>query len=86
MFKKLGSFTLVCLLMHTTAAIGFAGTAAEKESRRIEKIKGGIARLGIGKEARITVKLIDKTKLSGYLAKVNNDSFIVSDLKTGVST
>jgi hypothetical protein len=56
MFKKLGSFTLVCLLMHTTAAIGFAGTAAEKESRRIEKMKDGSARLGVGKEARITVK------------------------------
>jgi hypothetical protein len=86
MFKKVTSFVFVCLLMHTTGGLAIAGSKVEKESRRIEKVKAGVAKLGVGRDARIDIKLKDKTKLSGYLSQVNDDSFVVSDLKTGAST
>jgi hypothetical protein len=86
MFRKVVSFTFVCLLLHTTGGLALAGSRAEKESRRVEKVKAGIAKLGVGKDARITVKLSDNTKLSGYLSHVNDDSFVITDLKTGATT
>lgn len=86
MFRKIISFAFVCLLMHTTGGLALAGSKAEKGSRRIEKVKAGIAELGVGKDARVAVKLNDKTKLSGYLSQVNDDSFVVIDLKTGTPT
>jgi hypothetical protein len=72
--------------MHATGAIALAGPKVDKESRRAEKVKAGIAKLGVGEDARIAVMLKDKTKLSGYLSQVNDDSFVVNDLKTGAST
>lgn len=86
MFRKVISFALVCLLTHATGAIALAGSKVDKEARRIEKVKAGIAKLGVGEDARIAVKLKDKTKLSGYLSQVNGDSFVVNDLKTGAPT
>lgn len=49
-------------------------------------MKASIAKLGVGEDVRITVKLKDKTKLSGYLSQVKDDSFVVNDLKTGAPT
>jgi hypothetical protein len=72
--------------MHTTGGLAIAGSKVEKESRRIEKVKAGVAKLGVGRDARIDIKLKDKTKLSGYLSQVNDDSFVVSDLKTEAAT
>ena len=86
MFRKVISLTFVCLLLHATGVVAFAGTTAEKELRRVEKLKAGIVSLGIGKDARIKVRLQDKSKLSGYLAQVNDSCFTVSDLNTGVNT
>ena len=86
MFKKVTSFVFVCLLMHITGGLAIAGSKVEKESRRIEKVKAGVAKLGVGRDARIDIKLKDKTKLSGYLSQVNDDSFVVSDLKTEAAT
>jgi hypothetical protein len=50
------------------------------------KVKQGISNLGVGRDARVTVKLRDNTKLAGYISEVNAESFVVTDLKTGVAT
>jgi hypothetical protein len=86
MFRKIISFIFVCLLTHTTGGFALAGSRVEKDSRRIERVKAGLAKLGVGKDSRIAIKLTDKTKLSGYLSQVNDDSFVITDLKTGAPT
>jgi hypothetical protein len=63
-----------------------AKSKAEKEGERAEKVKAGVARLGVGKEARIAVKLRDKTRVSGYISQADEDSFVVTDIKTGATT
>jgi hypothetical protein len=63
----------------------YAGTKEGKEVQS-EKIRAGIYKLGIGKDARVEVKLRDKTQLQGYLSEVSEDSFTVTDLKTEAST
>ncbi len=57
-----------------------------KEAQQAEKIKAGIAKLGVGKEARVKLKLKDKTKLSGYVSEIGDASFVVTDLKTATPT
>lgn len=49
-------------------------------------MKAGIAKLGVGREARVTVTLRDRTKLSGYVSRISDASFAVTDLKTGATT
>lgn len=87
MFKKLLSLMLAILLMHVGLAQSVAaGTSAEKEAKFAEKVKAGIAKLGTGTEARIEVKLRDKTKLKGYISEAGADSFTVVDEKSGAAT
>src|SRR5262249_53213212 len=87
MVKKLLSITLVALLTNliTVPAI-FAKSSAEKEEQKAEKVKAGIQKLGIGEQARVKLRLKDKTKLEGYVSEVSDESFVVVDPKSGSST
>jgi hypothetical protein len=87
-------------LLKKTIAVGIAGIlismalgiesiyARTKEGKDVEsgKIRAGIYKLGIGKDARVVVKLRDKTELQGYISEVSEDFFTVTDLKTEASS
>jgi hypothetical protein len=60
-----------------------ASLGSEKEAHLAERVKAGVARLGVGPEAHVRVKLKDKTKLAGYVSKVGDDYFVVTDPETG---
>ena len=79
MFKVL-SLMLAVLLMGIAA---HAGTKEEKDAQFAEKVKQGISKLGTGVDARIEVKLRDKTRLKGYVSEAGEDSFVIVDAKTG---
>ncbi|HJQ35051.1 MAG TPA: hypothetical protein VJ866_23070 [Pyrinomonadaceae bacterium] len=79
MLKKICSAVLAALLLQAAAAPAFAGNDAEKEARRVEKVRAQIAKLGTGKDARVSVELKDKTKVKGYLSEAGADSFTVTD-------
>jgi preprotein translocase subunit SecF len=64
------------------ARLTYAGSKEEKETRFAEKVKEGISKLGTGADARVEVKLRDKTKLKGYVSEADADSFVVVDEKT----
>jgi len=88
MFKKLMTMALVILLVQVTCAstTAVASTRAEKEAHLADKVKAGIAKLGTGKQAIVKVKLRDGTKLAGYISEANENSFVIVDCKTGIST
>ncbi len=87
MFKKflvLGVTVLIINLFLSVAV--FAETKAEKEAKFADKVKTNVTKLGTGKDARVEVKLRDKTKLKGYVSEINEKSFVVVDDKTGAAT
>ncbi len=63
-----------------------AKSKEEKAAEFAAKVKTEIAKLGTGPDARIEVKLRDKTKLKGYVSKVGDDSFALTDPNTGAET
>jgi hypothetical protein len=87
LFKKIIAVSLAGILI--SMALGsqsiYAGTKEAKDTQ-LEKIRAGIYKLGVGKEARIEVKLRDKTALKGYISQVSEDSFTVTDLETEASS
>ena len=87
MFKELTSLLLICLVL-TVFGTGpaYADTKEDQQARFIEKVKQGISKLGIGTEARIEVKLRDKTKLKGYVSHADADSFVVVDANGAATT
>jgi hypothetical protein len=87
MFKKILSLALVGLLLNVSGgSLAYAGAKAGKEARFAEKVKEGVGKLGTGAEARIEVKLRDKTKLKGYVSEAGEDSFVMVDDKTGATS
>ena len=58
----------------------------EKDASLTEKVKSGVNQLGTGREARVKLKLRDKTWLNGFISEANDEYFVVADLKTGVET
>jgi hypothetical protein len=87
MLKKVLSLVLVGLLLSVAGVrFAYAGSKEGKEIHFAEKVKEGISKLGTGADARIEVKLRDKTKLKGYVSDAGEDSFVVVDEKTGASS
>lgn len=87
MYMKITAVVLVALLLNVTSpAPAFAATSPEKEAQFAEKVKTQIAKLGTGPDARVEVKLRDKTKLKGHISEVGDESFAVVDDKTGSAT
>ena len=68
------------------APIVAAQTPPDKESARVAEVKAAIAKLGTGPKARISVKLRDKTKVSGYISRVDDTALVIADSKTGAAT
>jgi len=86
MIKKFVSIILAVLLLNAGMGIVYAKTNTKKEERYAEKVKQAIAKLGTGETAFVKVKLRDKTNLEGFVSTIGDDSFVVTDGKTGVAT
>src|SRR4029453_12466597 len=88
MFKKnLALIIVVSLLLSLFATpAALAKTKEEKEAVLAAKVKDGVAKLGAGVDAKISVKLRDKTKLKGYVSRIEEGAFFITDSKTGAET
>jgi hypothetical protein len=88
MFKKNVSLFLAASLLLSifTAPSALAKTKEEKEAALAAKMKAGVAKLGAGKDTKISVKLRNSTKLKGYVSRIEEESFVIADAKTGPET
>lgn len=87
MFKKILSLALVILVINLAFGVtAFAGTRADKEAKFAAKVRNELAKLGTGTDARVEVKLRDKTKLKGYISQINENSFVVVADNTNAPT
>ena len=79
MLKRVCSVALAGLLLQSAAVPAFAKSDAGKEARRAEKVRTQLTKLGTGKDARVRLRLRDKTKLEGYISEAGADTFVVTD-------
>ena len=45
------------------------------EQRKVAKVKGEVTKRGVGRQARVRVKLRDKHELKGHIIQIDEDSF-----------
>jgi hypothetical protein len=87
MFRKLSSLALAGLLLNLVcAAPVVARRSQETDAKRVAQVKATLAKLGTGPNARIEVKLRNKTKLKGYVSETREDRFLIADTKSGAVT
>ena len=84
--KSLSIFVACLLLFTATARVSDAAPYEPQPRSRAEKVREGVAKLGVGESARVEVKLLDGTKLRGYVKEAGADGFVVVDRKTGAAT
>jgi len=84
MLKRLFSIGLVILVIYAgnsllvpTIATAWQGDVAA------EKVIADVAKRGTGPKAKVNVKLKDRSKVKGYISQAGNDSFTLTDSKTG---
>ncbi len=88
MFKKILSFVLIVLLLNVigVSPAYAAGVKQEKGERKAEKIKASILKLGTGKEARVAVRLKNRSIVEGYVSEASDKTFVVVSEKSGITT
>lgn len=86
MLRRSVSVLLLTLMVSITNPANVFGKSQEDEARKAQKVKAAILSLGVGPQARVKVKLKDKTKLEGYIKETGDDHFVIFNPKTGVDT
>ena len=85
MFKKTFALLISGMILAMSIALqpaqAQAGRDADAARARVK-----VEQLGVGSNARVEVKLLDGTRLKGYVSATEQDSFTVTDRKTGASS
>jgi len=68
----------VLLVFVCTTALGKT-PKEKKEAKLAAEVQTGIRRVGTGPDARVQIKLRDKTTLKGYIDEITDDYFVVID-------
>ena len=87
MLMRITSILLIVLLANIAyPSRAFAADKQEKEAKFAQKIKTELEKIGTGPDARVEVKLRDKTKLKGHISAISYEYFVVKHDKTGSPT
>jgi hypothetical protein len=84
MFRRMLAVALLVTTLATSALAGGPDAKDEDKARaHAAKVREEVSRLGVGPDARVEVRLRDKTKRKGYVKETTADGFVVRDPKTG---
>jgi glucose/arabinose dehydrogenase len=68
--------------LHTSPQCASLQTQAN-EAKQAAKAKAEVQKRGVGEQSRVRVSLRDGTEVKGYISKVEENSFEVTDRKSG---
>ncbi len=79
---------LLIVLVFNLAGGGpvLAQTQDAKNAKLTQKIKTKITKFGTGEKAKVKVELRNQIKIKGYISAIDDDSFTVTDKKTGTTS
>jgi len=78
------TFVLVALLAFNN--LGVAQATPTEEMYRVSKLKVSVQKRGIGEKSKVKVSLRNKEEVKGYISKIEDASFDVTDKTTGQAT
>jgi hypothetical protein len=62
---------------------GRTAPGQQQSDKQASKIKAAVQKRGAGEKSRVRVTLFNNTEVSGYISKIDETSFVVTDVKTG---
>src|SRR4051812_13121961 len=85
MIRKTFVLIVSGILLWATFGLRTALAQTGKDLQLAGEARAKVQKLGLGRDARVEVKLRDNTKLKGYISEAGQDSFTVTDSKTGAA-
>jgi len=86
MLKTYLSLLLSGLLLIGICAQPALAATPQTQQLTTEQAKIQVAKLGIGAKAKATITLNNGTKIKGYIARADDDGFVLRDRKTDAPT
>lgn len=87
MLKKYLVLLLVVIVFNSAGgSFILAQTKDDKKAKKTAKIKSKILKLGTGEKANVRVETIFGSKVKGYVSSSDENSFTVTDTKSGAET
>ena len=83
MLKQFSSWLLLALILLAPAA---RTAVAKPQGLSAEQAKIEVAKIGLGEKARATITLKNGTKVKGYVARADDNDFVIRDRKTDTPT
>ncbi|MEO5857856.1 MAG: hypothetical protein ABIR33_02795 [Pyrinomonadaceae bacterium] len=83
-FRKLVSFVMVVLILNAASSLTVLAAIPQddKEAKAAKKVKSKVAKIGVGTEVKVEVKLKNGEKVKGSITEIKSDSFTVIDETT----
>src|SRR4051812_49938748 len=85
MFRSILTAVMTATLIFTACGVTLTRAQTRDQSQPAEQARARVQKIGVGRDARVEVKLRDNTKLKGYVSAAAGDSFTVTDAKTGAA-
>ena len=86
MLKKISTVLVSAAILATSFAFQSARAQGGRDNDGAARARVKVEKLGAGSNRGVEVKLLDGTKLKGYVSAREQDSFTVTDRKTGASS
>jgi hypothetical protein len=81
--KHFAVLLVVVLVFNSVAA---AQATQADEASQAAKSRAAVQRRGVGEKSRVKVRLRNKALVKGYISKIQDESFDVTDASTGRAT
>jgi hypothetical protein len=86
LFKKISTLLVSIAILATSFAFPSARGQGGRDTEAAARARVKVEKLGAGSNGGVEVKLLDGTKLKGYVSTREQDSFTVTNRKTGASS
>src|SRR6266849_5624379 len=84
--RSMKHFTLLLVAVVVFNSVAVTQATQTQEASQTAKVKTGVQKRGIGEKSRVKVRLRNKAEVKGYISKIEDASFDVSDKNTGQAT
>ena len=85
MLRRMFAVMISGILWSSVLGYQPARAQAQEATRAATAVRTAIEKLGVGSKARVEVRLQDGTKLRGSVSSAGDDTFTITDPKTGAS-
>lgn len=83
MFRRALAIMVAGILWSPVLGSQTAGAQTREAGGSAERARAAVQKLGVGPRSRVEVKMQDGTKLKGPISEAGDDTFTITDSKTG---